>query len=171
MKLTNYIRDAFIASVLNDTPSVDYTEQARAAAVKDIVAQLPKKVRAVWEDKDLRDWVETTTVYLGNGLGSATVPGLYGEKRPKLSEAGEKAVAALCELHSSQRSVREDLHNKLRSVAYACGTRKALAEALPEFEKYLPAEAQTARSLPVVANVVASFVKAGWPKDKKAETA
>ena len=40
---------------------------------------------------------------------------------------------------------------------------------LPEFEKYLPADEQKAlRSVPVVANLVADFTKAGWPKDKAA---
>jgi hypothetical protein len=38
---------------------------------------------------------------------------------------------------------------------------------LPEFEKYLPEdEAQAVRALPVVTNVVADFVKAGWPTKK-----
>ena len=46
-----------------------------------------------------------------------------------------------------------------------CKTRAALAAALPEFEKYLPAdEPKALRSLPSMANVASEFVKAGWPK-------
>ena len=46
--------------------------------------------------------------------------------------------------------------------------RAAFVAKLPEFAHYLPAEdAPAGRSLPVVANLVTDFVKAGWPKDKK----
>jgi len=42
-----------------------------------------------------------------------------------------------------------------------------LTDAIQEFENYLPEdEAKAARSLPVVTNVVADFVKAGWPTKK-----
>lgn len=42
---------------------------------------------------------------------------------------------------------------------------KALRAAMPEFAKYLPeADKAPDRSLPVVANVVSEFTKAGWPK-------
>jgi hypothetical protein len=60
----------------------------------------------------------------------------------------------------------------LKSVAYACTTRKQLEEALPEFSNYLPEEeAKAARDLPVVVNVVADFVKAGWPKKNQGKIA
>jgi hypothetical protein len=53
-------------------------------------------------------------------------------------------------------------------VAEGASTRKALVAALPEFEKYLPAEVEApVRSLPAIANVVAEFTKAGWPKGEK----
>ena len=47
---------------------------------------------------------------------------------------------------------------------------EALAEALPQFAKYLPAEpvkGAAPRSVPVVIDVVEDFVKAGWPKGQK----
>jgi len=50
---------------------------------------------------------------------------------------------------------------------YACTTTKQLRELLPEFDRYLPAEEEkTLRTLPVVQNIVADFVKAGWPAKK-----
>jgi hypothetical protein len=71
---------------------------------------------------------------------------------------------------SLQEKARADLRSKLKSVAYSVSTRKALVAALPEFEKYLPAdEAKAVRTLPVVQNVVADFVKAGWPARKGAK--
>ena len=47
MKLTNIIRDAFVRSVMNDVPTVDYSEQIREVVTKEAVAQLPEKVRAL----------------------------------------------------------------------------------------------------------------------------
>lgn len=76
----------------------------------------------------------------------------------------KKLEALAGQLHRQQQT-RSALKDRLRSVAYACSTRKALLAALPEFEKYLPEDEPAAlRTLPVVANVVADFVKAGWPK-------
>lgn len=83
-----------------------------------------------------------------------------------------KAWAKLGEIaqkHGAQETHRSDLERKLKAVAYSMTTRKALADALPEFAKYLPPDEPTAtRMLPVVANVAAEFMKAGWPKGKKA---
>ena len=47
-------------------------------------------------------------------------------------------------------------------------------EILPEFAKYLPQErdGKVIRSMPVIANLVADLMQAGWPKDKaKAQAA
>lgn len=167
MRLTNYIRDAFIDSVMNDTPCTDYKEQARKLALADVVDQLPPKVKAVWDAKDLRDYIDTATLQMGSGyvLGSVTVPGVYG--KAKFTDATKKALDELQQLAKKQSNDRDTLRSRLKSIAYACSTRKALAEALPEFEKYLPDEEKTSRSLPVVSGVVSDFVKAGWPKDKK----
>lgn len=172
MKLTNYMRDAFIHSVMNDTPSVDYGEQIRTAAVEAAVAELPQKVAAVWKDKTLRMWVSTSTVHF-EGVGSVSLPTWTGSNsidyRAFAARIREK-VKPLCEAEAAQRKARNDLRDKLHRAAYGFTTRKALAAAMPEFAKYLPADDATAnRHPPVVTNVVADFVKAGWPKDKGAQ--
>ncbi len=55
----------------------------------------------------------------------------------------------------------------LRGVVEGCNTVKQLKEALPEFAKYAPHEEATSKNLPALANVVAEFSKAGWPKDSR----
>ena len=86
-------------------------------------------------------------------------------------EALRAEVDALKAEMDASNKARKALAEKLRAVAYSVTTRKALAAALPEFEKYLPPDdAAAIRTLPVVANVVADFVKAGWPKGKKPAT-
>ncbi len=165
MRLTNTIRDAFIRSAMNDVPSVDYTEQIRKLALDDIVDQLPEPVRKIWNDTKTRCYIETTW---GN-FGGVSVTHPCDGHRAKLTSQGEKKLAVVIEKQKAQKELHDALRQKLRSAAYACSTRKALAEMLPEFEKYLPADEAKAAAvnLPAIANIVTDFVKAGWPKNQK----
>lgn len=164
MKLTNTIRDAFIRAVLQDVPAEDYTEQARALITADAVAALPPKVRALWNDKALRDYVATSYRHQHRTF-SAMVP---GRSDTKLSAETLVKLDELSSEFAEQKKRISNLRSQLHGVAYSVSTRKALADALPEFAKYLPADERAAnRSLPVIANVVASFVAAGWPKGAK----
>lgn len=165
MKLTNTIRDAFVRAAMNDVPSVDFEEQYSKLMTDDAVAHLPPAIRKLWDNKATRDYVHLTLV--GNRYGGfcAYVPGM-SDYRPS-SEATEKGTDL-----KAQKDAQEDTQSKLRanlkSAAYSVSTRKALAEMLPEFERYLPTDEATAnRSVPAIANLVADFSKAGWPKGKK----
>lgn len=166
MKLTNTIRDAFIRSAMNDVPSVDYVEQARSLIFADSINQLPPKVLAIAKDKDLSHFVETCNYHAGN-LGFPTVCVGRGERFAPSSEVAVK-LEAMRIANEEQTKARRELNAKIKAVAYSVTTRKALATMLPEFEKYLPADEQAAiKTLPAVANIVADFTKAGWPKTKK----
>ena len=57
MKLTNYMRDAFVRAVMDDVPEVDYKQQIRDTALKAAVEAMPAKLRAVWDDSALQDCV------------------------------------------------------------------------------------------------------------------
>jgi hypothetical protein len=79
---------------------------------------------------------------------------------------------ALAVAKATQASDRDTLSAKLQAAANSVATRKALVELLPEFEKYLPAdEGAACKTLPAVANLLADFSKAGWPKSATAKTA
>lgn len=165
VKLTNYMRDAFVSAVLQDVPQMDYQSAMEKEVRDDMIRQMPPKVAAVYADKELHRFL-TNHYFHGYGI-YLQVPG--DRDWCKLSPAAVKRLEKLQEQHDSQAKMMDDLRSKLRGVAYACTTRKALVEALPEFEKYMPADEPAAmRSLPVVANVVTDFVKAGWPKGKAA---
>lgn len=166
MKLTNTLRDAFVRSAMNDLPYVDYKQQIRDLALKTAVEAMPAKLRAVWDDKELHGCLSTSWFRITDCV-SSDLPSFSG--RTEAIEAQRSALEALHAQHHAQEATRDDLRRKIHAVAYSVTTRKALAQALPEFEKYLPPdEAAANRSLPVVANVVAEFVKAGWPKEKVA---
>jgi hypothetical protein len=169
MKLTNSIRNAFIRSVMNDVPKIDHSEAIRKLVVEDFASKLPTKIKAIWNDKELRHWIKTDYSFWG-GV-SVTYPSAEQTSWrdvPALSQKAQIEVDALVKARKEQDEVRNQLESKLKSAAYGCNTRKQLAELLPEFEKYLPVDQSAAltKNLPAVANLIVDFTKAGWPKNQ-----
>lgn len=170
MRLTNMDRDAFIQAVLNDVPFVDYQEQARIALQKKAVELLPPKLRALY--KELGHWFKTDSIWsLPNPLKSVHVVSLDDTETRKQMEADAdfwQSIKQMASNMSAQERQRSELTSKIRGCIYACTTAKQAHERMPEFAKYLPPDDDTpSRTLPVVANVVADLVAAGWPKDRK----
>lgn len=168
MRLTNYIRDAFIKSAMHDVPkAADHTEAIRKLALDDVLSGCPKEVQKLWANAATRNYVNTSYIYINSNSVCVPSNGSRHSSDTSLSATAKAEIAKLVEAMKAEEKKRGDLESRLKSVAYACTTRKALAEALPEFEKYLPPEEEKAvRSLPVIANLVADFTKAGWPKAK-----
>lgn len=167
MRLAQYHRDAFVSAVMNDVPKTDYDEIAHKLAQDYLVERMPPKVRAVYDDKNLRRHLRSQSTGFPNPLNNHplyTAPDyFYIEQTPDL----KALVASVAAQKSAQDAQRANLRSKLTAVVKSCPTRAALAKALPEFEKYLPAEEAKSGNLPALANVVADFVQAGWPKGKE----
>jgi Tfp pilus assembly protein PilO len=88
-----------------------------------------------------------------------------------LSAKALEKLSALAAAKATQTSDRNTLSSKLQAAANSVATRKALVALLPEFEKYLPADKEAAcKNLPAVANLLADFSKAGWPKSATAKS-
>lgn len=171
MRLTNTLRDAFVRAVMNDVPQVDYHEKTQKLADK----YLDEKFAEVFGDKLTRQqaaesgWVEESSIYTPGCL-----PNVYGPCPGYHCLEGSPIWAELrqfAEAHEAQSDALGALEAKLRAVALSVATTEALAKLLPEFEKYLPASDPKAQMLPAVANIVADFVKAGWPKSEQKEEA
>ena len=168
MRLTKTIREAFVRAAIADVPTTDYLQLVRDAVLADLVAKLPPKVRAVWDDPKLRHWVNTDwgSFY----RVSVTHPSMRNSQTPALSSETDAKCAEWMRLHKEQESSIRKLRDSLSAAAESMTTRKGLAELLPEFEKYLPEdEKQALRTVPAIANLVADFSKAGWPKGKKSD--
>lgn len=162
MKLTKYMKRAFINAALNDVPQIDFSEKIQAIAQKAAVTMMPTAVRLAY--KNCPDWFPLERHWFGD-IGSILLPIPESKKLPK--DARDEMHRLLALRRDQQRLLRE-LETKLRAATESCTTRKALAALLPEFEKYLPTdEPARIKNLPAVANLVADFAKAGWPKDKK----
>lgn len=171
MKLTNTIRDAFVRAAIQDVPQIDYDEQISKLALSAVEELLPPVILKIWKDPKLRHWLVQGHRYI-HGVG-VNVPtgecgGRYGSLRdfPNISSTLASELDALSAKNDEQKKLISDLRSKLHAAAYSCTTRKALVELLPEFEKYLPADEVKAKRemLPAVANILADFTKAGWPK-------
>ena len=168
MRLTNTIREAFVRSVMNDVPSIDYEEKIRNLVNKKVVA-IHKKVGIQGIDKER---LSGAYLYIrgterkGFGATSCYVNGLTENDLKEIQS--DSALIALADLKYAQDESRNALRKKIDYAIKACSTRKQAVEALPEFEKYLPEdEAKTIRAVPAIANVLSDFVKAGWPKGQK----
>lgn len=165
MKLTNTLRDAFVRAAMNDVPSVDYVQQMRELMLADAVKQLPAPVKALWDDPKTRDFLNLENARLPGKIGGYAFVPCARRMDYNPSASAQKKLDGLVDRYSIQREQHNKLKADIKAVAYGCSTRKQLVESLPEFAKYLPLEAAPAdRTLPVVANVVTEFVKAGWPK-------
>lgn len=175
IRLTNDMRDTFIAKVMADVPVKPYEDLVRDAADKAANDALPAAIKKLLKDAELSPYVGKVNISVDpkniessrkNWGGMSFV--LPGADPATVKHAVVEAVATLCTEWVAQDKLTEDLQRKLKSVAYHCTSRNQLAEAFPEFAHYLPAtEADAARNLPALTNVVTDFVKAGWPKGKK----
>lgn len=172
MRLTNTLRKAFVRAVLDDVPSTDYQEQAIELLSKAAEENLPPALkRAMVIDPSVRDWIESRYHHVGKFPLSGTY--LLGT-REALDQLGkddalQQKLQTLSDALAEQNKCRNQLQEKIEGIAASCATRKQLLEALPEFEKYLPAQtAASSRSVPALANLLADLTAAGWPKQDKA---
>lgn len=170
MRLTKDHYEQISSAIMADVPSVDYGDKMQSR-----VAQLVAKIRAaagISPDVDLGR-LTYRCVYFGSRYDGTRISfathGLLGsdetavKQDPKLQELDKK--------RQEQIRQREEMRGKLLALLKAYRTRATLAAALPEFEKYLPAEAAPVndRTVPalVAANTLAELSRAGWPKTNK----
>ena len=153
MKLTNYIQNAFIRSVMQDVPHPDYKamcDEAQEALVK----AMSPKVRAMYNEYP--DALKTT--YTNFGRESRAL--YYG------NVDYSKVLAPIYE----KTSARYEAEKKLKSVVYGCSTVKQLRDAFPEFGKHLPSDNKpVTANLPAVSGVVAQLVSLGMKLEEKTQ--
>ena len=162
MRLTKTIRSAFVRADMDDVPELDYRTMIQKMSTDAAIAMMPPEVLRAY--KKHPDWFSSVNQRVGNfGYLYLPIP-----SHQHLPAAVIDQIDKLNSAANEQKAARSNLRIKLAGLADGCTTKKALVAALPEFEKYLPAdEVAACRTLPVVANVVADFVKAGWPKSEK----
>ena len=190
MKLTKQHRADFVEAVMADVPEESYTTQ-----VEDTVRKLWRVIlkreglenidagRLNKETVHVRYYTHGETEeavaeipkddhkwdYSSRYICSLRLHGITEEDVKEIVICPE--ITELVKKAAVQHNYRATLKTRISAVIAACSTLKQAKEALPEFEKYLPAEPEKVdRSLPVVGNLVAELTKAGWPDKKKAGT-
>ena len=169
MRLTEIMRSAFVRAAIQDIPNDFKALEAEAhkLVVQDSIDQLPKQLVFATGDKNLSEYLNRSNHWFYSSPFSSVYVFCRQNDRYTPSDATAKKVLVLSEKAKAAQETVYELQNKLESVAKSCNTRKQLAELLPEFEKYLPADTHAAnRSVPAIANLVTDFTKAGWPKTK-----
>lgn len=166
MRLTNYDRDSFVRAVLNDVPQIDYNAKAEALIRAAHEKSLPPKIKAVFDDTELRDrylrvhyfnpsaHLNNIALYAGEGFSLDSVKGL----REKVFAIASKAA--------EQSSQRQSLRLQIKAAIYGCNTLKQACDTMPELIKYLPQDrgGKVTRQLPAIGNLVSDLTKAGWQK-------
>ena len=183
-RLNESIRSAFVNAVLNDTPKVDYAEQRRKIIQDYLFAIAPAALMRIYKDHDLRRFLRLEYVAYDSASGSRLSWGLGKywlvpdcDYTYKIEDKETlKKLHAIDEQETAQVNQRTELEKKLRATILAFNTVKQARDALPEFVKYLPDEADPkCKTLPAITDLVTDLVKAGWPdkgkKNAKAKTA
>lgn len=160
-RLTNTLRQAFVAAVMQDVPQRNYSEEAREAAQAAVAKTLPPEVRAIWNNPQLRGYVATFQLSLGEAM-YVQLPGSWNEDSKQVAKT---ATRDLVKAAIDQRVKLDALRQKLNAVANAHTTVEGLKKALPECTKYLPSIPPSPKSLPAIATLVSDLTACGWPKD------
>lgn len=190
MKLSKKHREDFVEAVMSDVPSTNYPTQVedrarllyKQIAEKAGVSNIPRErlemrgcniylYKHGQTHKFARDGREAGWTWKDNNGYCFFRIGLHGLTQKEVEDSIEKdpEIQKLVDLFIEEKNKHADLRQKVTAIIAACSTLKQAKEALPEFEKYLPAEPEKLdRSLPVVGNLVADLSKAGWPAKKTA---
>ena len=192
MKLSKKRREDFVEAVMSDVPSANYPTQAedrarllyKQIAEKVGVSDIPLERLCMCGGDIYLSKHSQTHKFTRNGPEAGWTwkdingycffhIGLHGLTHKEVKDfiVEDPEIQKLVDLFIEEKNKHADLRQKVTAVIAACTTLKQAKEALPEFEKYLPAEpGKVDRSLPVVGNLVADLAKAGWPAKKKIGT-
>lgn len=147
MKLTNYLRSAFIRAVMDDVPdprSEALEDEVQAALVK-AMSPLCRKL-----------YKQNPRALAREGNSS------FSNRRHKYYTVGDANFEETVKPFMAKIEAWKTAKANLETVVNGCTTLKQLKTALPELEKYMPRENAPTANLPAVTNVVPALVALGW---------
>ena len=170
LRLNQSMRQAFVSAVMDDLPSIDYTQQAQEMVQEWLYNAAPVALREAYINPKTKDYFHPDYQHLYNtGLGGFTVQ-MTPSHQWRMEQDAPRLYAMVVELGvkaRAQSKARDEMKAKLTGVIYAYNTVKQAREGLPEFVKYLPDDSLPVdRTVPAIANLVSDLMAAGWPKDE-----
>ena len=164
MKLSKLTKQAIVRAIWNEVPEIDH--KARKVAIQAALVELfTPEVKALYKTQPGALKVVYCTPLAGSTVRFCDMS--YEDRHVTVADLTEEQIDSALEPYTEEDRARVEAHSKLTALVMGCSTRNQLVKLLPECEKYLPAEASTDRSLPVVANVIADMTKLGWPKGER----
>ena len=159
MNLNKYTKAAIVRSIMADVPAPDKTKR-HAAVQEAIVKAMSPECRKLYK--------KTPGALIRHYVGGTTYDGSTYETHEVIKgDVPTSTIDAILKPYIDEDEAYYKARVQLKAAVEGCRTLGALKKAFPEFEKYLPTEAQPTKNLPALANVVADLSKLGWPKDAK----
>ena len=187
-RVTNDLRDNLERQIMKDLPSRDFIKEIHALVQEIIIVHAPEKVRVMYDDPDLRDYLQDARldVRRGNqsvsmfksGEGWQYVYGLKSQLTIRMDDAENASrlpegslyrdivtklhKAGLVDAYFAQEELRVSVRNRVRANLRASGTFKQLyANLEPELHHYIPKDEVKAQVPACVAPVVDDLRKLG----------
>lgn len=175
MKLTKTHREQIVAAVMRNTPmrhKLSIGERIQAVVDKFITERGPRGIRHLWKDKEFGRYLNRTSHNAGYSRTESSR--FYDSRLPQVSTLygldldgeAQTEIQQITDEYLEEMSQREDAESKLHAALAGIRTRKQFIEQFPELEKYAPEEITADRTVPAIANVMATLSKLGFPADK-----
>ena len=170
MRLNKRQKEAFVRAVMHDVPVVDHDEQAQKIGLAALEKLIPKDIQEF--AKKHPHWIQRIAYDTPRNLRGIffICPERWDERDSGLVKKDPSAwdqLVKLGEAAGKQMDERSKMESQLRGIIESCSTLEAAKKRLPEFEKYLPTEANPVTANLPVANLVADLNRMGWPKTKE----
>jgi hypothetical protein len=133
MVLNKRRRDELFRRIRDSLPTSPYVEPLRRVLEIDAIHQLPESLRVLIANEGdyITDFIQTTSYYVGRGVGYVRVLGRY--VTPSL--AIEDELTRLLSAQEQWDSTYRNLLHKLRSVLEVCRTVEDFGMLFPEYEE------------------------------------
>jgi len=153
MKLTKSSKKAIVSSIMHDVPKyVPNFEEGKRKLQEEVVKAMAPEVRKMYKTRPKA----LATQYV-NGYS-------HGFDTTFYVTTGDVDLEPVLEPYKVAADERYAVSKKIEGIVEGCSTTTQLRKLLPEFDKYIPTDAEPTKNLPAVANVVADLTKMGWPK-------
>jgi len=153
MKLTKSSKKAIVSAIMYDVPKyVPNFEEGVRKLQEEVVKAMSPEVRKLYKTTPKALATQYVHGYSSGFDSTFTVI------------TGDVDLEPILEPYRKAHDERYAVRTKIEGIVEGCSTTTQLRKLLPEFDKYIPTDAEPTKNLPAVANVVADLTKMGWPK-------
>lgn len=169
--MTKNEKEKIAHRIMADIPFEDVRPTLRERVYELAYANLPEKVRMVWDDTQLRGYVSTTTLYWDNILSVGELPyddGAAWNNRYKsiLGADGAAEIQAALDDYKARRKARTEMQERLMAEFVVVRTHKQFIERFPDLAKYLPAPVAAA-NVPATTDLMDKLRAAGLKEESE----